>query len=244
MEWVSTDPYGEATAEFYELLATAHWAELGELLQRVLANVDPDDGPVLDVGAGTGVGLPHVLRAVPGSRILAVEPSMAMRTALHTRLALDADLRARVTVVPLPIQEFDVQCRLSAAVASAVLGHLDDAGRHGLWRLLAGRLAPGAPAVIGVLPPARPEVVPATRYRSLPVGDQSYEGWMEAVVIGDRQMRWTMTYRVLDGDRLVAERRASSVWTTLDADDVAAEAAPYGLRAERAGDDYVVLRQP
>jgi SAM-dependent methyltransferase len=241
---VASDPYGEATAEFYELLATAHWDELGVLLRRLLAGVDPSAGPLLDIGAGTGVGLRHLRRAVPGARIVAVEPSTAMRTALHTRLAIDDELRGVVTVVPAAIEHAELPPRLSAAVASAVLGHLDDAGRHRLWAMLATRLVPGAPAVIGVLPPTRPERVPPTRYRSLPVGELVYEGWMEAAVIGDRRMRWTMTYRVLDGGRLVAERRASSTWTTLDADDVAAEAEPFGLRAERAVDEYVVLRQP
>jgi SAM-dependent methyltransferase len=240
---LSCDPYGEATAEFYELLATAHWQQLGELLGNVFHGVDPSAGPVLDIGAGTGVGLAHVRRAVPGARIVAVEPSRAMRTALHTRLALDDDLRERVTVVPVGIEDAELPPQLSAAVASAVLGHLDDRGRRRLWASLSARLAPGAPAVVGVLPPGRPEAIPPTRYRALPVGDHVYEGWMEADVAGPRQMCWTMTYRVLAGDRLVAEHRASSLWTTLDADDVADEVAPFGLLVERPDDEHVVLRQ-
>jgi SAM-dependent methyltransferase len=239
----SYDPYGEATAEFYELLATAHWDELGALLQRVLADVDPTAGPILDIGAGTGVGLAHLRNAVRAARIVAVEPSRAMRTALHARLALDVDLRARVTVVPARIEQAELPPQLCAAVASAVLGHLDDHGRRRLWASLAARLAPGAPAVIGVLPPTRPERVPPTRYRALPVGDHVYEGWMEAEVTGPREMCWTMTYRVLAGDRLVAEHCASSRWTTLAPEDVVAEVARHGFGVERPDDEHVVLRQ-
>ena len=46
----SDDPYAAATAEFYELLATAHWQRTGEELVGLLSGVDPADGPIVDVG--------------------------------------------------------------------------------------------------------------------------------------------------------------------------------------------------
>ena len=79
------DPYGEATAEFYDLLETAMWDNFGLQMLDVLASVDPADGPIIDVGSGTGIGLAYLRAAVPGARLIAIEPSKAMRVALHTR---------------------------------------------------------------------------------------------------------------------------------------------------------------
>ena len=83
------DPYGTATAEFYELLATVHWERTGLELLDLLEGVDGAAGPIVDVGAGTGIGLSYLRVAVPEADLYAIEPSKAMRTALHTRLLLD-----------------------------------------------------------------------------------------------------------------------------------------------------------
>ena len=119
------DPYGLATAEFYDLLATGHWETFGPTLGRLLAGVDPADGPLVDIGAGTGVALGSIQDAIPGVAIHAIEPSRAMRTALHTRLAVDPGLRDCVTVDPRPWGAARPPERACAVLVSAALGHLD-----------------------------------------------------------------------------------------------------------------------
>jgi SAM-dependent methyltransferase len=238
----SDDPYGDATAEFYDLLATAMWDELGPALPHLLSGLEPATGPILDLGAGTGAGTIHLHAAFPDASIVAVEPSKAMRTALNVRLANSASLRNAVTVMPCAFEDADLPVRLGGCVASAVIGHFDEHGRRALWSALASRLAPGAPALIGVLPPTRPEPVPPTLYRSLPVGALVYEGWMEGEPVDDRRMLWTMTYRVRFGDDVVYEQQALSMWHTCGPDDIATEAAACGLVDERPGPDHVVLR--
>ena len=114
----SDDPYGDATAEFYDLLATAMWDELGPALPQLLSGLEPATGPILDLGAGTGAGTVHLHAAFPDASIVALEPSKAMRTALNVRLANNASLRKAVTVVPVRVRG----CR-SAELASA-----------GVWR--------------------------------------------------------------------------------------------------------------
>ena len=238
----SGDPYGEATAEFYDLLATGEWEMFGLRLLDLLDGVDPSAGPIVDVGAGTGVGLPYLTAAVPGARIRAIEPSKAMRTALHARLSSDAELRAITTVDPRPFLHAGLPDRACALVATAAVGHLADAERDRLWRYIAGHMPPGAPAVIEVLPPDRPITVPPTRYRQLPVGDYVYEGWQEGEPIDDRTMRWTMTYKVLDGDDVVAEYRVRSPWRCFGVDDIRAEIEPHGLTLTEH-DGCVVIRR-
>src|SRR4029078_9917803 len=84
---VRRDSYGEATAEFYALRETAMWDTFGLQMLDVLADVDPADGPIIDVGSGTGIGLAYLRAAVPGARLVAIEPSKAMRVCLHTRVS-------------------------------------------------------------------------------------------------------------------------------------------------------------
>ena len=237
------DPYGSATAEFYDLLATAHWEEFGPQLDDLLAGVDAAAGPVLDVGSGTGVGLPYVRRAVPGVRIHAIEPSKAMRTALHSRLALDPELRDVTTVDPRPLADARLPDRASAVLASAALGHLGDDERRLLWRYAASAVVPGGPTVVEVLPPHRAEAFELTRYRALRVGDFVYEGWQEGHPLDDRTMQWRMMYRVLDGDEVVAEYAVAATWRCFSVADVQAEVAEFGLILEERG-DAVVLRTP
>ena len=239
----SADPYGEATAEFYDLLATAMWDEVGPALPRLLSGLEPAQGAILDLGAGTGAGTGHIHAAFPLASIVALEPSKAMRTALNARLATNPSLRRAVTVVPRAFEDAELPLHLSGVVASAVIGHFDERGRQVLWKSLAGRLAPGAPALVSVLPPTRPELIPPTRYRSLPVGEFVYEGWMQGEPVDERRMVWTMSYRVLVGDDVVYERRAVSLWHTCGAADIAAEVAPLGLAVERPDADHVVLRR-
>lgn len=236
------DPYGEATAEFYDLLAGHQWEDVALQLLDLLDAVDVAVGPVVDVGAGTGIGLSAIRDAAPGAQIWAIEPSSAMRAALHARLNDEPALRAAVTVVPSAFGEARLPPTACALLACASFGHLAAGERQRLWRYVAEQMPGGAPAVIGLLPPARPVEVEPTRYASVRVGQFTYEGWQHGEPDGERTMRWTMGYRVLDaGGALVAERSASARWTCDAADDVRAEAAEFGLSVT-VHDGWVVAR--
>ena len=236
-----TDPYGAATAEFYEMLATAHWERTGLELLDLLDGVDPATGPIVDVGSGTGIGLPYLLAAVPGAEIVAIEPSKAMRTALHTRLVLDPSLRGRVTVDPRPLAHA-LPTTASAILLSAVIGHLTEDECTALWRFVAERMPAGAPAIVELLPPHRPVEVAPVRYAAVPVGRFTYEGWQAGEPVDDRVMRWTMTYRVVDGDTVVAEHAVTSDYRCWSPDDVRAAVVPHGLTVSEHGDAVVVRR--
>jgi uncharacterized protein YceH (UPF0502 family) len=238
----SVDPYGEATAEFYDLLETAMWDTFGLQMLDVLAGVDPADGPIIDVGSGTGIGLAYLRAAVPGARLLAIEPSKAMRVALHTRLAEFTELREQTTVIPTKFGAAPLPERASAMVLSALLGHLTDDERRRLWTFVADRMRPGAPVVVGILPPDRPLTVDLVKYRERTVGDLSYEGWQSGVPIDDRRMKWTMTYKVVDraSGAVIAEYTATAPWHCDGVDDVRREIEPYGLTLTEH-DDYVIV---
>lgn len=84
-----------------------------------------------------------------------------------------------------------------------MFGHLAPRERTALWRELAARLVPGAPAIVHLQPPQRPEVVARSRHTVERLGELTYEGWNEAVPADDRVLRWTMTYRVCEVTRFL-----------------------------------------
>ncbi|QMV05441.1 methyltransferase domain-containing protein [Streptomyces lincolnensis] len=230
------DLYG-AAAEFYDLLAAPAWARLGPLLRRALEGVDPAHGPLLDVGAGTGLATEAAAEAVPGVRVLAVEPSAGMRIALATRLAGRPALADRVTVTAGTLHDVHLPRRLCAAVVLGVVGHLDPAERAALWRLLSERLAPGAPAVVDVLDRTAPPTGAPLRLATRRVGDLDYESWSEGADDG-----WTLTYRVRDGERVVREHAVPLPWSGVGIATVAEEAAAAGLVCTPLAPDFAVLR--
>lgn len=234
------DDYAVA-AEYYDLWAVDHWRELGP---ELTAGVDPGAGPVLELGAGTGLGTLVVADTLPAARVLAVEPSRAMRAGLTARLMTRPDLHARVTMLPVDLARTPWPDRLCASVAMAMIGHLEPQERTALWQNLAQRLAPGAPAIVLLQPPGRPTTIPATRHTARRVGELDYEGWAQAEPLGERTLRWTMTYRVLREDALLDEQGWTSDFHTVDADDLAAEGAAAGLEVTAGTADLVTLRQP
>lgn len=237
------DDYAVA-AEYYDVWARSYWDELAPRLRRALSGIDPGAGAVVELGAGTGLGTLVVADTVPDVPVMAVEPSRAMRAPLAAKLIARPDLHSRVTLMPVDLAHLVWPERLSGFVALAVLGHLTPGERVGLWGQLGTRLARGAPAIVHLQPPARPEYVALQRYATARLGDLDYEGWSRAEPAGERALRWTMTYRVLRGGEVVDEQHWASTFQTVALDDVVVEAAAAGLVTE--GDDagLVVLRRP
>ncbi|WP_151483397.1 class I SAM-dependent methyltransferase [Streptomyces albicerus] len=230
------DTYG-AAAEFYDLLAGPSWARLGPLLRRALDGADSAHGPLLDLGAGTGLSTETAAEALPGVEVLAVEPSAGMRIALSTRLARTPGLAARVTVVAGTLDDAPLPPRLCAAVALGVVGHLDTAERAALWRLLSDRLAPGAPAVVDVLDRTAPPTHAPLRLATRRVGALEYESWSEGGADG-----WTLTYRVRHDGVLLREHAVPLPWSGIGLDALAEEAAEAGLHCTPLAPDFAVLR--
>jgi SAM-dependent methyltransferase len=236
------DPYA-LTAEFYDLVSEPLWDDLAAVLAKALGGSDPSAGPVVDLGAGTGLSTVALADAVPGAEVVALEPSPSMRAVLMSRLRARRDLRERVSVVPSSFSSGELPARLGGMVAMFMIGHLDAEERAALWRLLAERLASGAPAVVGLVPPEQPAVVAETSYHRTTQGVFEYEGSMAGQPSGAHAMDWTMTYRVRRDGELVDERVNRFRYWTVGSEDVAKEAAAAGLEFESKDDSLVVLRR-
>ncbi|ONK09534.1 Gfo/Idh/MocA family oxidoreductase [Streptomyces sp. MP131-18] len=210
-------------AEFFDLGAREHTARTGPAVVAALDGIDPSVGPLLDIGAGTGLVTRQIADAYPACEIMATEPAAGMRAVLTARLAERTDLARRTTVLPEAAHELVLPERLCGVVLCGVLGHLPQDARGALLRELAERLPPGAPIVVEVMGLTSPVSMPPTRLRSATLGRLRYEWWMAGEPSGEERMRLDTTWRVFDDERLVREVRDHYHWHTVSLQRLADE---------------------
>ncbi|MFE9175712.1 Gfo/Idh/MocA family oxidoreductase [Streptomyces sp. NPDC007126] len=222
-----TAPYSPS-AEFFDLVAAEHTATASApAVATLLADADLSAGPVVDIGAGTGLVTEAVARARPDAEIIACEPSVGMRAVLTSRVFSDADLRTRVTVTADAAPDLDLPDRISVVLLCGVLGHLDADARARLWRRLNRRLAPGGLVVVELMQFERPSTLPETRLATATAGRLRYE-WSFAGAPDETEdgvMRLRSTWRVYRDGAGQPEREVhdSYRWTPFALADVVAE---------------------
>lgn len=236
------------SAEFFDLAAREHTAHTGPAAVAALADVDPAAGPLLDIGAGTGLVTVAVARAFPDLRIIASEPSPAMRAILTSRVADEGGLRDRVTVTGTDAATVRIPERVCGAVLCGVAGHLDVAARRMLFARLAAALPPGAPVVVELMGLPTATALPDTRLFTARLGEAHYEWWMAAETAGPDLVRLHTRWCVRHGDALVREVRDSYLWHTFTVEQLAAEVGfdhePLPAPHDRAVPHMAVLRAP
>jgi SAM-dependent methyltransferase len=233
------EDYYSPVAEFYDLVPRAH-AEGAAALRSVLAEVDPAVGTVVDIGAGTGRTVRIIAEVLPHVKILACEPSPAMRAVLTHSVIADDDLRRRVTIAVEPAESVDLPDTISALVLFGVIGHLSPRARRTLWERALPRLSAGAPVVVELLPMTRPAPMPSMSLARERIGDLTYEAWMEGEPVGGDLMRLTSTWRVSGGSEPRVVHNTSE-WHTFGIEDLAEET---GLVGRRLTAQVGVLRAP
>lgn len=234
---MTVDAY-EASGEFIDVLSGPAWQELRDPVRAALRGVS--QGPVVDVGAGTGLGTRVLAEACPTAAVLAVEPSPVLRAVLLSRVVSDADLRERVTVVAGDALGADLPDHIGAVTALNMLGHLSPGERRTFLRRVADRLLPAAPLVVNLSPPAQAVAVPYTTFGAVRVGRHLYEGGGAAEPSGADTVTWRMRYRVLDTTgAVVREASIDYPWQVISAADLLAELADVGLHAEVGALDVV-----
>ncbi|MFI7389987.1 Gfo/Idh/MocA family oxidoreductase [Streptomyces tendae] len=216
------------SAEFFDLVAAEHTATASApAVAALLADADLSTGPVVDIGAGTGLVTEAVARARPDAEILACEPAVGMRAVLTSRVFSDPDLRSRITVTADAAPGLDLPERVSAVLLCGVLGHLDAAGRALLWRRLNRRLAPGGLVVVELMQFEEPLTLPETRLATATAGRHRYE-WSFGGAPDETEdgvLRLHSTWRVYREDATEAEREVhdSYRWEPFGLKDVVAE---------------------
>ncbi|WP_420159984.1 class I SAM-dependent methyltransferase [Nocardiopsis sp. CNT-189] len=234
------DPY-ERSAEFIDILIAPWWrANAAAVAGAVRAAAGPE-GPVVDAGAGSGHGTRLLLGEIPDAEVLAVEPSLALRSVLLARAA-DPDWGGgRVTVSGADLLSARLPERIGGLLAMNVLGHFPADRRAELWALLAERLAPQRGAVVNLAPPYTPAAVPRTPMSEAAVGRRTYRGWGEARPGAGDSVLWRMAYRVEEDGEEASSVDVEYEWHVLAPDGLRDEAARYGLEARPTGPEEAAL---
>jgi hypothetical protein len=217
------------------------WTGLASRLAAALSDADPGSGTVVEFGAGTGLGTDVLLDTVHAAPLLVAEPSAHLRAVLLARLSARPDTD-RVTVFPGGAAQLPLPERIAAATGMHMIGHLTPDERRALFAALIPRLAPGAPVVFNVQPPETAIEVPEFPPFGVTVGQLRYEGTGRAIPTGTDRLRWTMTYRTLDGDTEIARAVTAYDWWTVSAATLAAELTQAGAATVRIEDDLVIAR--
>jgi hypothetical protein len=230
-----------ASGEFVDVLSGPAWEVLRGPIRTALRGARPDQGPLVDIGAGTGLGTLVLADTFPTAQVVAVEPSPGLRGVLLSRVAADDGLRERVTVMPGDALGVSLPAPLGGALAANMIGHLAPDDRRKLWRRVAQRLSPGAPFVVNLQPPATSVAVPFTDFAAIRIGQYVYEGGGSAEPAGPSAVTWRMRYRIRGGDgHVLHEQTVEYPWHVVSAPDLLAELAGAGLVAEV--DDLDVVR--
>lgn len=240
---MSGDLY-RATASACDLFAAPYQDAQRAALRRALPSFQPDAGPILDVGAGSGALAEELLCAVPEASVVALEPSPSMRALLLGRVARHPEWFPRITVRPESFFDATLPERIGGAIAFGVLGHFDGDARRALLAELAGRLPAGAGFALDLQDPERPARVEAYEFSAATVGDVEYRGIAEAWPVDEERMRWRMTYLAVEGERVLSEETGEHVYHHPAPERFREEAEEAGFGAERLDDGsfWVLVR--
>jgi SAM-dependent methyltransferase len=227
------------TAQYYDPLAASGRAGIDAQISAALAGLNVQAGPILDVGAGTGLTTALIAASLPDAEIWAIEPDPAMRPALMTRIWNDSDLRRRVSILPFAALEVSLPPVIAGAVLSASLVHFSPDERRYLWRQLAERLAPAGRIIVEIQCP-EPVDIPPAALGPVRVGRIEYWGTAEASAVGDGSQQWTINYRAeLDGTVLADETVHYRCWAVSGL-TIAAEARETGMLGRIDGDLVII----
>ncbi|MFC9433113.1 class I SAM-dependent methyltransferase [Nocardia sp. NPDC057030] len=236
---MATDHY-DAAAEFYDIAGRPYWKPRAGLLAKAMSGAAQTNSPIVDVGAGTGLVVEIIGAALPTVPIIAIEPSSAMRAALASRVQANG-LAPRVTIVAGTLEETTLPDRIGGLVACGVLGYLAPEDRHGLWRLLADRLATGCRAVVDAAPFPATRTVRPIRVGVVRFGVRHHEIWLGSRPADPGRIELTTMCRVVQDGRTVRESVSTVCWWALEMRSIVAEATAAGLSCRRAGWDLITL---
>jgi SAM-dependent methyltransferase len=244
MSDISTDRYAAAAGD-YDLFNLAARGGQVAALAAFARSIRTTNGPVLDVGAGSGLNAAWLLEHLPAAQVLALEPSPAMRSLASSRIAAHPEWFDRVTVRPEDFFSASLPERIGGAVLLGVLGHFDAMERAAVFAELASRLPAGGVALLDLQQPERPTRIEAHEFTAAVVGELTYRGIAEAWPLDIERMRWKMTYLTLEGDRVLTEATAELDYHHPTAQTVRTEAAGAGLDLERLGGSthWILTRQ-
>lgn len=220
----------------YDLIAEGYVDSQISALNELLPLVDPKNGPILDIGCGSGRQLAHILEALPSAHVIGVEPSDAMRSLALGRFAVNPGWRDRVTIRPEGALEAPLPERISGVIMLGVFGHFTRFERSELMARLARRLPERGAILLDLQLPEEPAEVAPYLFADTRLGGLRYRGFAEGTPVEGEAMRWRMTYQTLDGDAVIEQHSGESIFHHPRHDLVREEMREHGLALTQVPD--------
>lgn len=218
-----------AAAQYYDLLHAERSAARTEALLAA-AGTEVRHG-ILDLGAGTGSVLAALAAQIPEVPIVAVDPSVGMRTALYTRLAADPALRVRTTVLPETAERLALTEFADLAVCLDTSPAFPPPYRPDIWERVRNALVPGGMFLLDEPHLTEPIAQESHEFGRVAVGTHTVVGSVRGEPAGQRQW-WEYRYTVLDAEGEVVSVEETEFYTW--------PVTPEELRAELADAGFVV----
>lgn len=228
-------PY-EVTAEFYDLL---HGVDYRQRARRWLSFLAARaQVAVLEVGAGSGL-VTTVLAEASSVPVHAVEPTLAMRVLLMSRLAdTGALIRQRVTVHAEVVQDVGLREMADLAICVNVAACWNPMQRRAGWRAIARALIPDGMLVLDC-PPERADMdKQSEECMTVSLGGDEYSGRIMVVGRGGDRARMDVSYQVRRNGILLREASESFDMWVLGRRRLLAELAETGLHPGPDDDGY------
>lgn len=186
-----------AAAQYYDLL---HAQRSAARVRALLGAAQPEiRHGILDLGAGTGSVLAEIARGAPDVPIIAVEPSVGMRTALYARLVADPALRERTTVLPETAERLALTEVADLAVCLDTSPAFPPPYHQDIWERVHAALVPGGLLLLDEPRLTEPIAQDSTELARATVGTHVIVGSVRGEPAGQRQW-WEYRYTVLDAD--------------------------------------------
>lgn len=234
----------DKSSEYYDISELETWKTKKIVLGKISKLFANAQYPILDIGAGTGKVAIEVATNIKDAEILAVEPSLVMRTAFLSKLALHHydDIRNRITIIPSDIQNFEYKGRIGGVICDGVIGHLSEEERRQLWRKLSEILVPNAPMFIGLLNPKMKDAQIGTMLSVNYVGKNRYETTIKnKECLGSNLYQWTLEYSIFNGDEAISGYEDKMKWQFIEMDVLMKELSDFGFKGGKISESMLTF---
>lgn len=226
----------------YEVTAVEHWKSRGPLLASLISEYCPNAERVVDVGAGTGLAMRVATEELVDPVFFAVEPSDGMKAAMVARVA-ESPLNGRVTIYD-SIEDLSILgTEVDLILAFGVLGHMSKDERMGFWDMAKRILTPEGIVIVELMGVEAPTFVPNRLAGRRSVGLRTYESWISGEPVDEDFMRWSITYRVLQGGSFIGQNVVSRQWETFGLERLSLEAGEAFVCEQKGESIYLLERR-
>ena len=205
---------------------------------------DMNEGVIVDIGAGTGRNIMELAKYTPTKELIALEPSKYMRISFMTRLVDNQEMQKKITLLPLSIEEYNFEEKISAILCMGVLGHLNENQRLYLWNTLEYNLQSNVPVLIEILDKRFLSMNKGKRISVSYQGRLRYESYINDIKkIDSNKWEWMIAYKVFDKDKLINRIESPMYWTYNSIESILEELHDIHFRGVKLSESLLLAKK-